>query len=119
MSSWDGRNGAMSAARRGATLLLGLATLSVVVGWFDSDVPAQSALFSWQSYSTHAIRMNHNTVWAHGKPVHGPAVILRRLHDPAFESKDYPYPTNDGTPQWPSNAPMCVHVCVPASVSCV
>ena len=95
-------------ARGVATLALGLATLAVALGWAARSGPGvPAALFSWDSYSTHAIRMKHRVLFDHGVARAGPAVIqVRRLESPEADSRDYPYPTNDGTPQWPSSAPI-------------
>ena len=97
-----------SEARHGAAAaLLGAAVLAACAGWSVSARSGGAAeLFSWDSYSTHAIRMKHRMVYAHGVAQPGPLILERKLHYPEAESKDYPYPTNDGTPQWPSNAPI-------------
>jgi hypothetical protein len=93
-----------------ATLALGLATLGVSLGWAaraGRGAPAVLSWFDWDSYSTHAMRMKDKVVFVHGVAQPGPSVVVtRRLHSPDAESREYPYPTNDGTPQWPSSAPI-------------
>jgi hypothetical protein len=93
-----------------AALALGLATLAMSLGWAaraGRGVPAALSWFDWDSYSSHAMRMKDKVVFVHGVAQPGPAVVMtRRLHSPDAESRDYPYPTNDGTPQWPSSAPI-------------
>jgi hypothetical protein len=94
--------------RGAAVLVLGIVALAAVGGWITDANPQRAELFSWDSYSTHAIRMQHKIIYNHGMPVPGPLVLQRRLHDPVPESEggDYPYTTNNGDPQRPSSAPV-------------
>ena len=107
--------------RGSAALALGLLGLALLVAFVSDAGELPVALFSWNSYSTHAIRATHK-VYDHGilraraVALHsddyrmGPIVVKRTLHNPVADSRGYPYPTNDatghGTPQWPSNAPI-------------